>query len=174
MPKAGEIGRSRRRKPSTLKEREGTLHGERENKAAPKMHPGIPSPPPYLAKDEAANWERFADVLHNSYKILSKEHFALFESLVTVYTHVQRLDQEIRDNELTVETTRFDKGGNAITTLSMHPAWAARRVAGQELRQLCGSFGLSPADIGRVSKLTPDDGDGKKDPDDEFGHRGVA
>lgn len=164
-------GQTKRRRPSQFKDRDGTLHGERENKAAPKMTPGIPPPPPYLSEGEREAWEHFADVLHNKYKILSKEHFALFESLVVVYDQVRRLDQDMRDNELTIETTRFDKQGNAITTTSMHPAWAARRQAGQELRQLCGSFGLSPADIGRVSQLAggvADDGK-SADPDEEFG-----
>lgn len=169
MPKGG----SRTMKPTVVKFQNGTINTTRQNKLEPKnTHPGIPNAPPYLTPAEQESWERFADALYTSMKVLTKEDFASFEALVCIYEETKRLRQALRDDpSITVSEPKFNKQGEVVgEVVKARPEWSLLNSADQRLRQWLGCFGLTPGDRGRVQTWEGQEGaSGKKAPEDEFG-----
>ena len=151
MPKGG----TRTLKPTTLKTLAGTLNVHRHNPNEPTTHPGIPDAPPYLLPTEQESWERFANILHASMHVLTKEDFASFESMVCTYDEVRRLRHSLRASGTVIcEEPKFNKAGEVVgSIIKQRPELAAINAADTRLAQWLGRFGLTPGDRARVVDL---------------------
>jgi P27 family predicted phage terminase small subunit len=123
----------------------------------------IPEPPEHLSDDERRNWFKFAKDIKRM-RTSAAVDWAAFETLVTVFTEVQRLTEDVRRNGYTFTFARQD--GSEYERA--RPQTQLLNLARTQLRPLLALFGLSPADRSRVKDLAPDGKPGDT-ADGEFG-----
>lgn len=169
-------GSTKAGRPRNLKVIQGTLNETREREreaergAQPARTPGVPTCPPYMKKKyEPESWAAFAEVLgERGQKVLTRDDFAAFESLVTIWALRQRVMDEIRELDSVVcEQEKETKSGGAYIERKLDPAVQALNQIDARFSNWCGKFGLSPGDHLRVGAVGPV-GTGAPNPDDEF------
>jgi hypothetical protein len=131
MPMGGQ-----NRKPTVIKERQGTLQRCRANPNEPQLTAvDLPSPPEDLRDDEKVIWSRLAAAI-NGMQVATAVDVEAFRVLVRAVARAERTDRD--------------------PAASVNQKVQADRLAAQQLQE----WGLTPASRQRVSQLP-----GRRDPD---------
>jgi P27 family predicted phage terminase small subunit len=141
------------RKPSALKIIEGTARADRMNPAEPKPSISLLDAPEHLSAQALETWAQVAPILAQM-RVLSIADPIALERLCEVYAETRRLRAVIEAEGYTYETASV----TGERMLRANPAVAMLADADRRLLAWLRSFGMTPADRGRVS-AAPEEGD---------------
>lgn len=164
------IGKGNPRKPTALKEQEGTARPDRANPNEPRPDPiALPKPPATLSDRQAQAWRAFAKVV-NPLRIMTPSDLHAFEVLVKSWTicvlaeeSLQKplvlKDEKPRDRRAR-KPAKVDPGPLLYVEWGIHGARIKPRpelsiiaTHSKILLYQFSRFGLTPADRSRVSEL---------------------
>lgn len=154
----------RPRKPTALKELEGTVRPDRANAREPKTRlVRIPPPPEHLSSCERQAWKRLAKVV-DPMKIATASDLESFAFAVQTIAAAHLAAREVFESGSVTDVEETAHGG---AHAKVKPALTAM-VQLQKLWIVhANRWGLTPGDRSRVSTLEGDDKD-SKDPLAEF------
>lgn len=155
-------GTTKARVPTNLKVLKGSYNSTLANKNEPPVSPKMPKTPDHLSAKQRWAWNRFAKML-DPMRIVTLEDSGALELLSIAYAnYVIACDRCRNDSDFTYETR------NTYGVLRrVKPSFTVMVDASNQLLNLLGRFGLTPADRPRVSVIKS--GQGNRDPEDEFG-----
>jgi P27 family predicted phage terminase small subunit len=150
--------RGRKPKPTGLKVIAGTDRADRRNENEPKFAPDIPSAPPFLSKEAAAEWDRVCGQLY-AQGVLSQVDRAALGAYCQAYGRWEQAEAALarmaeRDNVtkgLMIKTTN----GNAV----QNPLVGTANKAMADMMRYAAEFGMTPSARSRIAASAPDDGD---------------
>ena len=150
--------RGRKPKPSGLKVIAGTDRADRRNDNEPKFTPDIPSAPPFLSNEAAAEWARVCEQLYTQ-GVLSQVDRAALGAYCQAYGRWEQAEAALarmaeRDNVtkgLMIKTTN----GNAV----QNPLVGTANKAMADMMRYAAEFGMTPSARSRISASLPDEGD---------------
>ena len=146
------------RKPSALKQRQGTLRKSRLNQHAPAPKAGLPAVPKGLSPRSRKAWKELARVLLDLEVLTPADGLAL-RLLSDAFDEYLEADHAVRSHGLVYQTET--ESGSVM--YRPRPEVAIRADAQRRLFRIAQSFGLTPADRDKVSRVLEVD-----DPGAEF------
>lgn len=154
----GVKGRSggQNRKPTVIKQTQGTEKPSRANPREPKVTPGIPQPPTWLCEDGVIEYERLAPMVKemNVCSLNDGDALALAADALRQY---KELDKQIGRKLLLKVDTKY--GYKEVR----NPLIVARTDAWSRFQRQLVRFGMDPSSRGAVTTLPP-----PKDEKEEF------
>lgn len=138
-----DVGRPR--KPTVVKEREGTLRADRVSEAEPEWPVGSVEPPKWLKGEGLAEWHRLVPLLV-SQGLFPASAYSQVAGICRWWGKWMRAEEKLEGGE--VFTT--EKGYQ-----SPSPYVAMARDAWSNYMTACGRFGLDPASMGKVTARPP-------------------
>ena len=152
--------RGRPRKPTALKELQGTMHEERRTPNELQLPPGCPAPPGHLAALGKRLWRDVAPVLADA-GVLSTKQAGALEGMCGAYAAAVEADKKVKRLGRVIKTPNG--------TLQINPWESVSKQRWREFRSFAVEFGLTPAAQSRVSAP----GQVKRDPTEDlmFGKR---
>jgi phage terminase small subunit len=155
------IGQGRRRVPTEIKRRNGTLNATRDNPREPKLPIiEIPPAPKGLGDFERDAWNELREVI-NPLRTTANTDLIAFELLVDALALARRCSAVIRTEGTTMTEMGASKQLKVRTRPEVNVLLNAQKVVWYGLSR----FGCSPADRSRVSSM-PEPGDASGE--DEF------
>jgi phage terminase small subunit len=144
----------RKRIPTKLKLIKGTAQPCRMNKNEPAPDPGAPRVTKWLPDEQAKKYFLLLTERLERVGLASKTFQEMLGLAAQRMAEIDILNKVIAEEGSTYTATRLDKNGEIVTEqIKAHPAVAQRSEAMRHLQSLLSSFGLSPADISKVSGL---------------------
>jgi len=151
---AGKGQGGRKPKPAQLKLVQGTMRKDRMNKAAPSVPTGKPDAPRLLPEAARGYYDDLVAIL-DPLKLLSPSYGIMLSMLAMRLYEVDEASRIIREEGTLYESqkwTRDDKGKVYCTVLKKsHPSVAQRSEAMRHAQSLLAEFGLSPAQVAKVT-----------------------
>lgn len=141
--------------PDEIKKQKGTFQACRSNPDAPELQAGRPNPPKDLNDEELAAFWSIADATEATGVCDPRHHHAM-TLFARSWARAQRCYDEVRDKGETDESGK------------KRPEATVADSAAKECRMILASFGLTPADMGRVAAKKPE----KKDETDPWAEHG--
>jgi len=120
--------------------------GEHKRPDLPSNLDAMPTCPDWLAAEAKAEWKRLGPMLHNA-GLLKLVDRAAFTVLCSSIGHLRRIDAELAKADI-------------VTTGSMgqaraNPLHSLRAQYAEQIRRMCGEFGLTPASRYKVGSTEP-------------------
>jgi P27 family predicted phage terminase small subunit len=144
----------RKRIPTALKLIKGTAQPCRMNKNEPAPDPAPPRVTKWLPDEQAKKYFLLLMERLERVGLASKTFQEMLGLAAQRMAEIDALNKVITEEGSTYTATRLDKNGVMITEqIKAHPAVAQRSEAMRHLQSLLAEFGLSPAEISKVSKL---------------------
>ena len=132
----------RPRKPTKLKQMQGTLEERRVNPAEPKYDLQMPEAPAWLGEDAKVEWNRICPSLVAS-GVATGVDFAVLANYCQVWAEFVAATKTINEEG----RYQIALNGNKVP----HPALVQQRNSSTLLRSLAQELGLSPASRSKVS-----------------------
>src|SRR5215213_7942443 len=161
------------RKPTALKELQGTFRKDRANPSEPRPHRVIPQPPSHLSASVKAAWRELADIA-DGLGVLTEGDPAALEAMAGAFADLRAarasldapLEIKSRDGNTLAMAKAGERyywtGGRGMPVRRVRPEIADIADADRRFLAWCQRFGMSPADRARVSVAE------KKDEDDPW------
>jgi P27 family predicted phage terminase small subunit len=151
---AGKGQGGRKPKPTQLKVVQGTLRKDRMNKAAPTVDTGAPEAPRLLPEAARVYYDDLVAIL-DPLKLLSPSYGHMLSMLAMRLMEIDEATKLIEEQGAVYESnrwTRDDNGKMYCTPMKKgNPAVAQRSEAMRHAQSLLAEFGLSPAQVGKVT-----------------------
>ena len=160
----------RKPKPTALKLFEGNPGKRPLNEREPEFTKEIPDYPEVLDDIAIKEWERIIPELKSTGTMTIVDKAAL-AAYCQLYSRWTQLEEDIKEEGLTVESKRYNKNGIMINSVTItNPKVTEARLTLQQVRAFCAEFGMTPSSRSRVSVKPP----GKKtDPMEKLLKNGV-
>ena len=142
------IAMGRPRKPTAIKDRQGTLQACRTNKSEPNLPPSLPAPPKGLDADVHAAYMAHGRRLLDM-RVLTKADAGSLLAMAQAYVDWQSALRELAKFVAETGSAYYESG----ETIKAHPATVVRNEADKRYRNWAQSFGMTPSDRSKVSAI---------------------
>ncbi len=160
------IGKGNPRKPSLVKEQQGTARADQSNPAEPRPDPiNISAPPPGMTKEQITAWHWFAKLV-DPMRISTAGDLAAFELMVKSWVLCATAEDSLRKPMVVdvppkkkrkklpdVGPLLYIEWGATVARVKPRPELLIIATHSKILLYQFSRFGLTPADRSRVSEL---------------------